>query len=109
MALSLVQRSVKSFSPGGANGKPVDILYLDVIDDAGTVIASFTKDAFCRPSFDASNSIHVARAKYDFAVDGCVQGVITPANSETIPTKAIIVGGTVNSTTAVTSGGSATV
>jgi hypothetical protein len=53
--------------------------------------------------------LRVAHAKYDFAVDGGVVGPITPAISDTIPDNAILVGGTVNSPTAVTSGSSATV
>jgi hypothetical protein len=53
--------------------------------------------------------LRVAHAKYDFSVDGGVQGTIAPANSDTIPDNAILVGGTINSPTAVTSLGSATV
>ncbi len=53
--------------------------------------------------------LRVARAKYDFAVDGGVIGLITPALNATIPNNAVIVGGTINSTTAATSGGAATI
>lgn len=52
--------------------------------------------------------LQVAYAKYDFAVNGGVQGTIAPASS-LIPDNAILVGGTINSTAAVTSLGSATV
>ena len=51
----------------------------------------------------------VAHAKYDFAVDGGAVSTITPASTATLPDNAIMIGGVVNSTTAVTSGGSATV
>ena len=51
----------------------------------------------------------VARAKYDFATDGGAISTITPALNSTIPNDAVIVGGTINSTTAATSGGSATI
>jgi len=44
--------------------------------------------------------LRVARAKYNFAVDGGAISTITPAVNATIPNDAIIVGGTINSTTA---------
>jgi len=53
--------------------------------------------------------LRIARAKYSFAVDGGAISTITPATNATIPDNAIIVGGTINSTTAATSGGSATI
>lgn len=53
--------------------------------------------------------IRVAHSKYDFSVDGGAQGTITPSNGDTIPDNAILVGATINSTSAVTSDGSATV
>ena len=56
-----------------------------------------------------SGGIRVARAKYDFDVDAGAISTITPATNETIPDNAIIIGGTINSTTAVTSAGAATI
>ena len=53
--------------------------------------------------------LRVARAKYDFAVDGGAISTITPATNATIPDNAIIIGGTINSSTAATSGGAATI
>lgn len=55
--------------------------------------------------------LRTVRAKYDFDIDGGAQGTITPALSvnATIPDNAVMVGGTINSTTACTSGASATV
>lgn len=50
-----------------------------------------------------------ARAKYDFSVDGGSVATITPVTNVTIPANAVIVATTINSTTAVTSAGSATV
>jgi hypothetical protein len=50
-----------------------------------------------------------AKMTYNFAVDGGAIGVITPANSPTIPINAIILGGTVDVTTTLTSGGAATI
>lgn len=49
------------------------------------------------------------RAIYDFSVDGGAVSTITPKQTVTLPAKSVIVAGTVNSTTAVTSSGSATV
>jgi hypothetical protein len=57
----------------------------------------------------ALNGVRVARAKYDFAVDGGAIATITPATNMTIPDNAIIFGVIANSTTALTSGGSATI
>jgi len=109
MAISIVQRSSLSYSPGGTDGKPVTVQYLEFVDDAGAVIATIQENNFGRASFRANNDIRVVRAKYDFAVDAGAVSTITPANSESLPANAIIVGGVINSTTAVTSGGSATV
>jgi hypothetical protein len=53
--------------------------------------------------------VRFAHALYDFSVDGGAVGAITPSKTAVIPANAIIVGCTVNSPTAVTSGGSATV
>jgi hypothetical protein len=50
-----------------------------------------------------------AKMTYDFAVDGGAVGLITPANSPTLPINAIILGGTIDITTTLTSGGSATI
>jgi len=51
----------------------------------------------------------VARARYNFAVDGGAVSTITPKLGVSLPDNAVIVGGTINSTTACTSGGAATV
>lgn len=55
------------------------------------------------------NLLRIARAKYDFSVDGGAIGTITPSKNADIPDNAVIVGATINPTTAVTSGGAATV
>lgn len=50
------------------------------------------------------------RIKYDFSIDGGAVSTLVPANNKfTLPKNAVIVGGTINATTAATSGGSATV
>lgn len=59
-----------------------------------------------------STGLHVermARAVYSFAVDGGVVGAITPATNFTLPVNAVITNVAINSTTALTSGGSATI
>lgn len=53
--------------------------------------------------------VQSAKVTYDFAVDGGAQGTITPANSPQLPSKAIILGGALDITTTLTSGGSATI
>lgn len=50
-----------------------------------------------------------AKMTYDFAVDGGAVSTITPTNSPTIPIGAIILGGTIDITTTLTSGGAATI
>jgi hypothetical protein len=56
----------------------------------------------------AGTTLNVAKAIYSFAADGGVQGLITPKRTASLPKNAVIVAGTVNSTTAVTSAGAAT-
>jgi hypothetical protein len=51
----------------------------------------------------------MAKAIYNFATDGGAVSTITPAKNVLLPDNAVIVGATINSTTAVTSSGSATV
>jgi len=53
-------------------------------------------------------SLQVAKASYNFAVDGGAVSTITPRLTTSLPAKAVIVGGTINSTTAFLSAGSAT-
>lgn len=53
--------------------------------------------------------LRVARAKYDFAIDGGAVSTITPNGTVALPDNAVIVAATINSTTAVTSAGAATV
>lgn len=60
----------------------------------GTTVISQTSRSF------GIGTMRVARAKYDFAVDGGAISVITLATNVTIPDNAIIWGGILNSTTA---------
>jgi hypothetical protein len=53
--------------------------------------------------------LRTAKAVYSFAVDGGAVSTITPNGTVALPDNAIIVAATVNSTTAVTSAGAATV
>ncbi len=53
-------------------------------------------------------NVGIAKATYDFAVDGGAVSTITPAGP-TLPTKSIILGGTIDITTTLTSGGAATI
>jgi len=52
---------------------------------------------------------YIAKAIYNFAVDGGGIGAITPQDSDTIPANAVIIRGQIYVQTAVTSAGSATV
>jgi len=51
----------------------------------------------------------IAKAIYDFDVDGGAMSAITAASNTVIPDNAVILGGSINSTTAVLSGGAGTV
>lgn len=55
------------------------------------------------------NVLRAAKAIYSFATDGGLVSTITPVGTVALPSKAVIVGATINSTTAATSGGAATV
>lgn len=54
-------------------------------------------------------ALQVAKATYDFAVDGGAVGTITPINSPVFPAGAIIMGGVIYPITLPTSGGAATI
>ncbi len=63
----------------------------------------------CVPNTAFGESVlRCAHAQYSFAVDGGAISTITLANNATIPANAMIMSAAVNSTTAGTSGGSAT-
>lgn len=53
--------------------------------------------------------LRVAKAVYNFAIDGGAVSTITPNGTVALPDNAVIIAATVNSTTAVTSSGAATV
>ena len=70
------------------------------------------------PTFDSINlvgsgtgnsALRAAKAIYSFATDGGAISTITPNGTVALPANAVIVGATVNSTTAVLSAGAATV
>lgn len=58
---------------------------------------------------DGLGVIGNVKMTYDFAVNGGAVSTIIPTNSPTIPIKAIILGGTIDITTTLTSGGAATI
>ena len=75
---------------------------------AATGLTIVRVNLFGVPGFSGqATGLKVAHALYDYAVDG--GATCTPANSDTIPDNALVFGGVVNSTTAVTASGSATV
>lgn len=82
---------------------------LAVYTNSGTTaIPVWTQGSVAGSSAVGTNNMNVAHAIYSFAVDGGAIGAITPVSTVVIPANAIIVGATINSTTAVTSAGSAT-
>lgn len=78
------------------------------LDSSGTVIAKInaagqlvlTAEASLATPFGLGGQLKMARAKYDFAVDGGVIGLITLATTAIIPDNAIVFGGLINPTTA---------
>jgi predicted RecA/RadA family phage recombinase len=76
---------------------------------AATGVATVTTILLGPALSSQANGVKVAHAILVFGTDGGAQGAITPANSDTIPDNAVVFGGTLNATTAATSGGSATV
>jgi predicted RecA/RadA family phage recombinase len=75
---------------------------------AATGVATVRVNLFGVPGFSGqAHGVKVAHALYDYSVDG--GATCTPANSDTIPDNAVVLGGVVNSTAAVTASGSATV
>jgi len=120
--------------PGAGGTTPAIVEALDIVDHQGNIVGTISKNAAGTYDFafsgsftptsiaamgaitacgltnlNTSTGLRVAHCKYDFDVDGGVQGTIAPTNSDTLPDNAILVGGTINSTTAVLSNGSATV
>jgi predicted RecA/RadA family phage recombinase len=79
-------------APGGAQADPAVRVRLN---------------GFLPGATGVSTGIRVAHFLYNFAVDGGVS--CTPANSDTIPANAVVHGGVITSTTAVTATGAATV
>lgn len=75
------------------------------VDDGTVTLFSYTPFASARGGI---GGLQTFKAKYDFTVDGGAQGLITPVATILIPKNTILVGGTINSTVAVTSLGSAT-
>jgi len=75
---------------------------------AATGVTVVRVNLFGVPGFSGqANGIRVAHMKYDFSVDGGAS--YTPAVSDTIPINAVVTDAVVNSITAVTASGSATV
>lgn len=95
-----------------ADGKeiiPADLLQDDAVETAKIKALNITEAKLAASMGFGLGVLRVARAKYDFDVDGGAQSAITLAENANIPDNAIIVGGIINSTVAVTSGGAGTV
>ncbi len=73
---------------------------LEVIDSTGAYLSKVGPTQVS--PFGLGGHLRMARAKYDFAVDGGgAPGLITPATNAIIPDNAIIIGGIANPTTAL--------
>lgn len=75
----------------------------------GTLLSPIWKSAGAVGGNAGLGEINCIKFTYDFAVDGGVVGVIVPSNAPILAAKAIILGGAIDITTALTSGGSATI
>lgn len=81
----------------------------EFVNTGTSTVPVFTRIPPVNSGVIGTNTLNVAHALYSFAVDGGAIGAITPVSTVSIPASAIIVATTINSTTAVTSAGSATV
>ena len=96
------------------NGLNMLIGVASLVQTSGTnALGGLTGDATVRvrlnAKFGSEPRLLMAHAQYNFATDGGADSLITPAVNSTIPINAVIVGSVFNSTTAVTSGGAATI
>lgn len=83
---------------------------LPVFTNTGTTaLPVWTRGAAANSTANGVNTMNVAHAIYNFTTDGGAISTITPALGASLPANAIIVGATINSPTAVTSAGAATV
>lgn len=81
----------------GASGQSADVM--QVLDSTGAILHRVGPTQVS--PFGLGSSLRMARAKYNFAVDGGAVGLITPAVNAIIPDNAIIIGGIANPTTAL--------
>lgn len=77
--------------------------YLKELTEGGNL------DYFLSPTDNGLGLVKSAKMTYDFTVNGGAIGLITPDNSPTLPAGAIILGGVIDTTVALTSGGAATI
>lgn len=89
-------------------GTAAVVLPVGSIDSTEILNATVVETDIAASSATGLGVLRTARAKYDFSVDGGLVGAITPASTAVLPDNAVIVAATINSTTAVTSDGAAT-
>lgn len=104
---SIVNQTIKL-----AKGQTADALQIVDTDDVLVakidVLGVLTAVGGVSPSAaGVLGALGVAKMHYDFAVDGGAQGEIIPVGSPTLPSKAIILGGVINVTTALLAAGGA--
>lgn len=72
-------------------------------------VIGITENQISAASLTGLGLVRYAKAIYDFSVDGGAVSTITPISGATLPINAIILGGVIDTITALTSSGSATV
>lgn len=81
----------------------------DAVDSEHIAAGAVDEDLLVVPTAAGLGIPRVAKMRYVFGTDGGAQGAITPADTSEIPDNAIILGGVLDITTQLTSGGSATI
>jgi hypothetical protein len=81
----------------GVSGQTANLV--EVLDSNGAYLQQIGPTQVS--PFGLGGNLRMARAKYNFAVDGGAVGLITPAVNAIIPDNAIIIGGIANPTTAL--------
>lgn len=102
----LGQRDITRHTLKLSKGQTADAL--QIVDSDDVLLASINSagqliqlaGAAAAAPFGLGGALQMARAKYDFAVDGGAIGVITLATNAIIPANAILLGGVINPTTA---------
>jgi hypothetical protein len=99
------------YDPNTSSYLSISVALLNALTGSATLLNALTGGTNAVPGGAGAIPTfpQIAYAQYNFATDGGATGPITPAINSTIPANAIITRCIFNPTTAVTSGGSATI